>query len=188
MRFISQIRKYGVQIRPIRTMLLATGQEQVLTEPIYINFREGDVTSHEVEYARQHFSLRGFKTEIDEVTEVNPITRLSSFDTELEADLAKWDAETKALVEEELMKIAANDNSDVLFVTPTPVAIPWPRYDEFDGSPEALISKLREDGHDLATALRYEKMNQNRPAITTALEEALVVDEVSEADREFVGA
>jgi hypothetical protein len=185
MRFISQIRKWGTQIRPIREMVLATGQTQVLQEPIYVTFREGDVTSHEVEMAREHFSLHGFKTELDEVTEVNPITRLSSFDTDLEAGLANWDAETKALVEEQLMAIANDQASDIIFVAPTPVAIPWPRYDDFDGTPEELLAKLTEDGHDLSLVLRYERQHQNRASIIETLEASL---EAAEADREFIGA
>lgn len=185
MRFISQIRKWGTQIRPIREMVLATGQSQVLQEPIYVTFREGDVTSHEVELARQHFSLRGFKTEMDEVTEVSPITRMSSFDTELEAEISGWDAETKALVEEQLMKIADDPASDIIFVAPTPVEAPWPRYDDFDGLPEELLAKLKEDGHDLDLVLRYERQHQNRASVIEMLEASL---EAAEADREFIGA
>jgi hypothetical protein len=185
MRFISQIKRWGTQIRPIREMVLATGQSQVLQEPIYVTFREGDVTSHEVELARKSFALRGFKTEMDEVTEVSPITRLSPFDTDLEAEINNWDAETKALVEEQLMKIANDQASDIIFVAPTPVEAPWPRYDDFDGLPEELLAKLQEDGHDLSTVLRYEKQQQNRPSVIEMLEAAI---ETSDADREFIGA
>lgn len=187
MRFLSSVASFGMQVRRERTMTLADGQMQVLQEGVYIKFRQGDVTAHEVEEAKQRLPLRGFKQEQDEVTEVSPISRLSSFDTDLEAIEQGWDAETKALVESELMK-RANETSFVIYVEPTPVDAPWPKYDEFVGTTEELLEKLATDGISLSDTIRYERQHANRPALIEALEQALAVQEAEDAEREFVSA
>ena len=187
MRFIASVASYGMQIRPERTMVLATGETQQLQAPIYVKFNKGDVTAHEVEEAKARFSLRGFKQERDEVTEVSPINRLSSFDTEQAAIDNGWDEATKALVEDELMK-RAKDGVDVIYVEPTPVLAPWPLYDEFTGTSEELLAKLLGDGISVSDTLRYERNNAKRPEILTMLEQEMEKQDADLAEREFIGA
>jgi hypothetical protein len=50
---------------------------------------------------------------------------------------------------------------------------PLPKYDEYTGTPTALLRKLVEEGHDVELVLAYEQAVQKREKYIAALEEYL---------------
>src|SRR6185369_9404858 len=80
MRFVSQYKKFGMQVRPIREMVLATGQTQVQVEPIYIQFWQNDISEKEIAAAEAHWGqFAGRTLERDQVTQTPILNRLSVF-------------------------------------------------------------------------------------------------------------
>jgi hypothetical protein len=66
---------------------------------------------------------------------------------------------------------------------------PWPRYDDYTGTPAALVRKLVDEGHSLDAVLTYEKATQKREEIVIALEEAISDPsiEYEPAEEEVIG-
>ena len=78
-------------------------------------------------------------------------------------------------MEARLTRLALEAPSEVIQVTDTPIAPPFPRYDEWQGDDvEQLMVKLIEDGYDLALVLHYERtFGLKRPQIIEALEKSI---------------
>ena len=47
---------------------------------------------------------------------------------------------------------------DYVVVVEVPVEPPWPKYDDFDGTPEELVVKIGDLGYSYADALEYERV------------------------------
>src|SRR5262245_39013899 len=179
MRFISQYPGYRFQVRPQRQKALGDGGMEITQEPLYAVFQAvyGGAVIYENELAEslRHFSFHGNTQLQDEATPSDPMLRLSVFDTQEAALSEQWDAETLALVEARLVRASQESPMEVLMVTDTPIAAPFPAYDSWDGPEvERLIVKLIEDGHDLALVLHYERtFGPKRPQIIEALEQSV---------------
>jgi len=179
MRFVSQYPLYRFQIRPQRQKALGDGGIEVTQEPIYAVFAPvyGGAMLYENELAEslRHFDFRGNTQGQDEATPTDPMQRLSVFDSQEAAQKEGWDEETEKLVENRLIQAAQEVPTEVLVVADTPIAPPFPRYDEWDGpDTEMLIVKLIEDGHDLPLVLHYERtFGPRREKIIAALEETI---------------
>lgn len=179
MRFISQYPEYKFQARVMRQKALGDGGVEVTQEPIYCEFQpvhsQTMIYENEVTHALQHFDFRGNTQSEDEATPSDPMLRLSVYDTDEQAEAHQWDADTKAMVDARLTQLALDAPGEVIQVTDTPIAPPFPRYDEWDGDdPEQLMVKLIEDGHDLELVLHYERtFGRRRPVIIDALERSI---------------
>jgi hypothetical protein len=179
MRFISQYPEYKFQARPQRQRALGDGGVEVTQEPIYCEFQPlhsgAMMYENEVAHAIQNFDFRGNTQSEDEATPTDPIQRLSVYDTDEQAQAHGWDEETQAFVEARLTELALNAPSECIQITDAPIAPPFPRYDEWDGpSPDMLIVRLIEDGHDLPLILHYERtFGRKREKIIKALEETI---------------
>ena len=186
MRFISQYPEYKFQARVMRQKALGDGGVEVTQEPIYCEFQpvhsQAMIYENEVAAALQHFDFRGNTQSEDEATPSDPMLRLSVYDTDEQAIAQSWSEDDKALVEERLTQLALDAPAEVIQVTDTPIAPPFPCYDEWDGDdPEQLMVKLIEDGHDLPLVLHYERtFGQKRPVIIAVLEQTI------EAQKEMV--
>jgi hypothetical protein len=184
MRFISQYKQFGMQVRPIREMVLATGQVQVQVEPLYIQFWQGDISEAEIAAAESHWgTFVGRTVERDQMTPTPIISRLSAFDTD--ADHHPWanDAEVKEMVEEVLLSKAGG--KDYIHVPREKMQPPWPTYDDFEGNLNALLKKINVDGYTLEETLAYEESpdGQQRDAhIAFLTEEILKRDAAEEGD------
>jgi len=155
MRFVSQYKMFGMQIRPIREMVLATGQTQVMVEPLYIQFWQGDISDAEIAAAEAHWGkFAGRTLERDQVTPTPLISRLSVFDTDAEHHPWANDTEVKEMVEEMLLSKAGA--KDYIYVPREALAPPWPTYDNFKGSLASLLKRIDEDGFGLEQILAYE--------------------------------
>lgn len=172
MRFISKFGKMIVQVRAIQTEAYASGGMSVATKPLYARFDVGQLRPEERELALNTWTFNGLYQEQDEVTIVPPDYRIGLFDS-VQAQVADgWSDEERQLVENDLTK-ASLDLGDIIVVPRTMVEPPWPRYDDFPGTTEALINRLVDDGYDLERTLQYERDMQNRPDVVEALELAL---------------
>jgi hypothetical protein len=179
MRFVSQYPGYKFQARPQRTRSLGDGGVEITQEGIYCQFLavgEGAmIYENEIAAALKAFEFRGNTQHEDEATPSDPMLRLSIYDTDEMAQVNHWDDATKAFVEERLVWNSQTSPSECLLVMDTPIAPPFPAYDEWDGPDvERLIVKLIEDGHDLPLVLHYERtFGKRRPQIIEALEEEI---------------
>lgn len=189
MRFISQYKKFGMQVRPIREMILATGQTQTMVEPIYVDFWQDDISEAEVAAAEAHWGkFAGRTVERDQMTPTPLISRLSTFDTD--ADFLPWasDPEVKEMVEETLLAKAGG--KDFIYVPREKVAPPWPTYDDFEGNLNALLKKIQTDGYSLEETLTYEQSpdGPQRDAHIAFLTEEILKRDAREEDGEFISA
>lgn len=184
MRFISQYKQFGMQVRPIREMVLATGQVQVQVEPLYIQFWQGDVSDKEVAAAEAHWgTFAGRTVERDQMTPTSILSRLSAFDTDAEHHPWAQDAEVKEMVEEVLLSKAGG--RDFIYVPRESLAPPWPTYDEFKGNLNKLLERINEDGYTLEAVLAYEQSPdgpQREAHIAFLGEEILKRDAAEEGD------
>jgi hypothetical protein len=172
MRFASKFGRFGVQIRPMVQEAYATGMAKVIQEPVYAMFEPWDLLPHERELCIARWSFNGFYQQEDEVTVLPPDMRIGVYDSVRDAQLKGWPDEIRLEVERVL--IANASITDNVLVLPVSVyAPPWPRYDDFDGTNEALLAKLIEDGHNLVDTLAYERSAQNRPDVVSTLEELI---------------
>jgi hypothetical protein len=180
MRVISQYTAPRVQVRPQRQRSLGDGSIEITQEPIYAVFtsleRGAFLYENEEAAALRHFNFHGNTQDIGEAIPTNPIDRISVYDTDAAAKEAGWDEKTQQLVEDHLRHLSMEDPQSFLIVESTPIASPFPAYDDYDGDPVALCVKLVEDGHDLEQVLYYERVfGHQRPEIIEALEQALEV-------------
>jgi len=170
-RFISQSRRFSVQVRPEHGVV-ENGMWAVKVPAIYADFWQDDIREHELAIAEKSFNFHGRTTEMDTVTPTPIITRLSVFDTIVAAAAQGWDDETREKVEEFLLHRAEQTgNINFMFVPEREINPPWPRYNEFRGSIERLLARLREDGFDLNDVLTYEQSQYGlrRPEVIAAL-------------------
>ena len=185
MRFVSQYPGYKFQARPQRTRALGDGGVEVTQEPIYCEFLAvgagAMVYENEIATALKHFEFRGNTQGQDEATPTDPMLRLAIYDTDEMAQVHHWDPETKTFVEGRLQQLCLESPTECLLVMDTPIAKPFPAYDEWDGpDPEMLIVRLIEDGHDLPLVLHYERtFGPKRPKIIAALEETIELQKES---------
>ena len=180
MRFISQFEGYGTQVRVQRQRAIDGGGVEVLQPGLYIKFTPvhsgAMLYENERHLALEHFNFRGQTQDVGEAIPTDPIQRLSVFDTEEAAMQEAWSADDKALVENHLSGLAVSTPQEVLLISDTPVAAPFPNYNQYAGDPTALVVRLIEDGHDLEVVLHYELVfGPRRPEIVAALEEGVKV-------------
>lgn len=185
MRFISKYGRFGVQIVPILAEAYAFGGVNIRQHPVYAMFHPYRLTPIEREMALARWSFNGFYQEQDEVTVVPPDYRIGLFDSEEAALENGWSPEIKQQVEDTLCDLA--ERFEDLIVVRSTVPAPWPRYDEFRGTPQALVRRLREDGHDLDAVLTYERDHQNRPQVLAEIQKAVAAGDEEAVEEEVVG-
>lgn len=180
MRFVSRYGGFVVSIRPIITEAYAVGIQKTIQEPIYARFSVLTTRPEEVDLANEHWrSFNGFYQQEDEVTIVPPDYRIGAFDTELAAIEQSWSDETRHEVEQALIDYAERWN-DIIVVPVAVLAPPWPRYDEYAGTPISLARKLVDEGYDLSEVMAYELVNQNRADVLAAIEDMVVDPQLEE--------
>jgi len=173
MRLIAQFANYRIQVRPMRVRGLGDGTAETLQEPIYLQFQHDAVMyDNEVKEAKETFAFRGQYQHRDEATPVDPIYRLSVFDTKNIAD-----AEDREIAEAFMRDQIAQGNTDFIIVETTAIPRPWPNYDNTK-DPKKIAAKVVEDGYTVQDVIDYERLfGQNRADVIAALE-AIETDEV----------
>ena len=181
MRYVSHIRKFGVQIVEPRVHITQYGDRVVDREGYTALFNQNDLTDRDKEVAEQTFEFRGLTTMIDEVTPTPLLDRISVFDTDEEAARGKWQPEFKLKVEERLAEINLWD-PEFTEVFALKVPPPWPNYMDWSGSLEQLIATLVMQGHNLYEVIEFERQTGHRQAVIDALQEKLSELEAETAD------
>src|SRR5262245_64104274 len=170
MRFLARYGRYAVCVQPYRGEAFATGQVRELQKEIVAQFAPGGMQPLERELAIGHWGVRmnGHYQEMDEVTIPPPDFRIGVFDSEQAQAEHGWSNDEREHVERTLVE-NGRITGNVLAVPLTVHGPPWPRYDDYTGTTDELVRKLIEEGYDLAAVLDYEKANQRRPDVVSAL-------------------
>jgi hypothetical protein len=164
MRFISPHSNYAIQVREPVERVLAHGEHVsrvIDSKPIVADFQQGGLMPHEVEVALETFNFSGLPEG------VNPVTRLSFYDTE---GAFPNDPETREMVEQRMLELA-RDREQAFIPVEHPLAPrPWASYDE--QTVEEILETMRTTGTDPNVVARYEAENRNRSTLLEALSEA----------------
>lgn len=168
MRLVSQYGKYAIQYKSKRATTDINGVETITQEPVYLQFVQGEIFENERLQAQDVFGFKGQFQHQDEATPVDPLYRLSTFDTRAQ----DWTPELREQIEAWLVE-RDGEAGAYFIVHSTPVPAPFPAFDAWEGTPSALVEKLQEDGHNLDDVLTYERnFGRNRTPIVKALEKA----------------
>jgi hypothetical protein len=183
MRFISPVERYRIICVHDDVEVLASGQPRVLSHGYTAEFVPGDTTDWERELARKHFKFRNIKRNMDG-TEVDPIGRVSSFDTAKVADPTLRDK-----VEKALLANPDNGHQEGYILAERPqVAVPWPTYDEnnlkgrktADMVAAQNIETAKSIGVSLDALIAYERQNRDNAEIIALYEAANAPEVVPE--------
>ena len=187
-RFLSKYGRFGTSVRRQISESYGTGESKILQAQVMAQFHEGGMSPEERELAVNHWVFEGSYQNLDEVSIVPPDYRIGVFDSEVAQLENGWSDELRVEVEQHLIRHSQRFE-DVLVVPRVHIPPPWPRYDEYEGTPAALIAKLIEDGHNLDAVLTYERAMQRREEIVLALEDAISNPEVESApvEEEVIG-
>jgi hypothetical protein len=129
------------------------------------------LTEYEKEQALERLSFHGLPMNSDTETEVSPVSRLSVFDSEAAKKEKRWDDEEHDLVVQTLRESDRN-GLDFIEVDAKVRPAPWKTYDNLT-DPEKIVELATEIGVPITDVLAYERENENREDVVTALEEAL---------------
>jgi hypothetical protein len=181
MRFVSKYGRHTVQCRPEIMEAFATGQVRILQKGILCHFEPFKCSPEEREFALSTFAFQGWYQEQDEATMFPLDYRIGLYDTKEAASDGNWDDATRDYVEQFLIDLERyGDIAKCPEVVLTP---PWPKYDTYKGSPQQLIRKLVDEGHDLNDVLNYEASDgPQRQPIIDALIDALSNESMDRED------
>ena len=169
MRFASKSQEYNREVRkPIFTLIQGPGgpEQHCTRKSIMAQFVQSGLTAHEREQARARFTFLG------QYEGEDPMRRVSIYDTDQEANLNGWDAETKAAVEQNLID---GQNEWYFLLEEKKAAKPWPSYDS--QTPKQILETVEVIGADLESVILYERENKNRSTLITELSTKLTVEE-----------
>jgi len=186
MRAIARFGRYALCAQREIVEAYATGHTKVIQRELTARFREGGMTPEERELAMRSWTFNGYYQEQDEATPVAPDYRIGVFDSIQAQAENNWSDEERQIVEERLIAESALNPQDLLVVATPRLAPPWPNYDIFDGTLNALCKKIMEDGYDLEDVLVYEEANQDRAEVIAALNQLLAAEQKAEVE-EVVG-
>jgi hypothetical protein len=181
MRFISKFQSYKFIAVHEEVELLASGQAKRIAPGFICEFTHGGTNDYERDIALQTFKFNGVPRDESGTRHIDPVFRVSSYDT---AVIENPDLRKK--VEKALLAGQGAENH-ILTEKPT-VAAPWPSYDRLvaqgkrtvDMVADKIASTVTDQGYDVSEVLAYEVANLNRPVVLAALE-ALKVAEPEEA-------
>jgi hypothetical protein len=185
MRFISLYGRFMIQYQGMRQEAYANGMVRELQPQINLTFEPYRLTPDERELALNTWTFNGTLQEQDEVTTVAPDYRIGLFDSRQAQEDHLWPDELREKIEQYLFDYS--ERYDWVLAVRSHIAPPWPRYDDFRGTPNALIRRLVEDGHELEKVLTYEREHQNRPKIVEELEKAIEHGAVELVEDEVLG-
>lgn len=184
MRCISPSRNYSIQVIEGNEKIVVdksgTAIQVVLDKPVIANFEGTGLLDWEIEPALSSFNFSGLPEG------VNPLTRISVFDTEAYVDTRpEHEDDPKARdallerIDTRLRKLQSRFPSEFIIVEKPATNIPWATYDT-DSVEDILLIQARIQVSPERIRL-YEVENQNRPEVVEAmlaLEEGRAEDEV----------
>lgn len=167
MRCLSPHAGYSIQV--------IEGQEQVVVDargfantvqlhkPVIADFQQGGLLDHEIEAALEQFNFSGIPEG------VNPLTRISSFDTEAYVERFPANQKDELLVQiDQRLRDLQKINPNQFIVVEQPYAErPWPSYDQ--DSAEDILKFQERLRINPELIRRYEVENKNRQTLVLAM-------------------
>ena len=167
MRCLSPFARYSIQVFEGKEQVVVDArgfaQSIVLEQPVIANFDKSGLLDWEIEAALTSFNFSGLPEG------VNPLTRISVFDTEAYCQRFPKDRrdEMQVQIDARLRELEEINPSEFIVVDPPVKPKPWPSYDE---NKVTDILKFQEALQFSPEAIRlYEEENQNRPKIVYAM-------------------
>lgn len=169
-RFVSPHRNYSHGVRDFLPQRLGPyGDHLPEQKALEAQFGPDLRTDEDVALAKSSFKFRGLPI-WENGQEVDPIYRISVFDSEVAKLQLGWTDDEEALVVDALRNHGPIGQMYVERV-PVPAATPWNGYDELDDA-ERIVDLAVGTNADIAAVIAYEKENQNRSYVVEALEAA----------------
>lgn len=184
MRAISPIARYGITLKRPKARRgvdqSGTIHEVYEGEILHAQFNQGGLTDWEQVVAMEHFDFSGLPDG------VNPLTRVSVFDSEAYVEsLDLTEDEKEATLEEidsRLRKLQSTFPSEFMIVEKPPAPRPWPTYDStpFEDSVDRETGEVTVPGIKTMQAMTgisfesirlYEHENDQRPEVIEWCEE-----------------
>lgn len=167
MRALSPHTNYSLQVFEGNEQIVmdARGYAQTVTlaKPVIADFDQGGLLDHEIEEALMHFNFAGLPEG------VNPLTRISVFDTEayvLTKPVAGRD-ELLVQIDARLRELQHLHPSQFIIVDPPVSPKPWPSYDT--DSVEDILKFQERLQVNPELIRKYEEEHENRPEIIEAM-------------------
>lgn len=197
MRAISPIANYGIQLieAPSKRGMDSTGTivEYTDSKPVHAQFHQGGLTEWEQIAALENFDFSGLPEG------VNPLTRVSMYDTEAAVAHIEDEDERERFrerLDKRLRHLAKLYPNEFLIVEKPPAPLPWPSYDETpwtdatDGEGNVtpgIETMQRMTGISPEIIRLYEVEHKNRPSII-GLCERLEAEQLAENAEKATGA
>lgn len=186
MRCISPSRNYSIQVFEAKEQIVMDQRGfatmLVLEKPVIANFEGTGLLDWEIGPALESFNFSGLPEGI------NPLTRISVFDTEAyvesRPEIEEDPAARKALLEKidaRLRKLQARFPSEFIIVDKPAASKPWPSYD--NDSVEEIIAIQSRLGMSPEGIRLYELEHQKRPEVIEAMQ---AIEEGRGAEEEVV--
>ena len=169
MRFASKSPGFNrTVLQPIFTLVQGPGgpEQHATRQPIMAQFEQEGLTPHERAQCVSRFTFLG------QYEGEDPLRRVSIYDTDYEAVKNEWDAETKRLVEQNLLE---GVGEWYFLLEEKRADKPWPSYDS--QTPKQILETVAVTGADIEAVIVYERENKNRSTLITELETKLKVEE-----------
>ena len=183
MRFLSPIAAYRVIVRHQDIEILASGQPRVIKDGFTVEFKEGDLTDFERDYAREHLTFKHNYINLDG-SPYDPVPHASSYDTsQIEDPVMRKEVEDFLTTHQ----FCGNPNEYVVVETPK-IPAPWPNYDDItihgrrtaQHVAEQNLATAEATGTPIDALIAYERSNRNDADIVAAYEAANTPEEVPE--------
>lgn len=170
MRAISPIGQYGIVLKHPRTKRGMDGTGTIVEydegDLVHAQFHKGGLTEWEEYTALECFDFSGLPDGI------NPLTRVSMFDTEAYVESLELEDEEKAALLEKidarLVKLAGTFPNELRIVEKPAAFKPWPSYD--NDTPEEIIAFQERLEISPELIRLYEVEHENRLAVITEME------------------
>lgn len=167
MRCLSPYANYSIQVFEGDEQIVVDqrGQAKQLTlsKPVIADFDRAGLLDHEIEVALETFSFSGLPEG------VNPLTRISMFDSEAYVERFPKDErpEMLAKINERLRELQERHPGEFVIVEQPAAEKPWPSYDE-DSAEEVIEFQKRLQINPERVRL-YEVENLNRAEVVEAM-------------------
>jgi hypothetical protein len=174
-QFVSQYPGYRHGVRDeVPEHLGHDGMMVPAVRPLEAQFGRGGLTPEAITEAKAKLTFHGLM-EYESGDDLDPIYRVSVFDSEIAQLQEGWSDDETALVVNMLR--ASNENGTAYVeIIPAPATIPWGNYDDID-DPDKVVEIALTIGADVDEIIRYELENQNRERWLEALNDAKTAQE-----------
>lgn len=167
MRCLSPSANYSIQVfegdERIVVDQAGVARQINLTSPVIANFEQRGLLDHEIEEALEHFNFSGVPEG------VNPLTRISSFDTE--AYVQRFpEEEQETMIEKmdkRLRQLQGMFPGEFIIVDQPAAKQPWPSYD--GDTAEEILDFQERLGINPETVRLYELEHENRSEVVQAM-------------------